>query len=236
MKNTSVVLLAVLALAFSALAEAAKPRKRTRNADRVGPYAVGFLGQTTYSSESINDELFAVDILISLGSIDARNVSVSTQDSNLGYQAAFGYRFNRYIAAELSLLQLGEKVSTARGELDFGGGFVPGKVNNTFKAGGPLFSAIGTLPLNNRLELFGRVGYLFAASRRELTARIDDDSGGLGSGTGDSQDLILGAGAAVHFGQVYSVRFEYLRLGEIGAGSSGGEEADMYGLGIVVRF
>lgn len=235
MKNTS-VLLAVIALAFSAVADAAKPRKRTRNADRVGPYAVGFLGHTSYSSDSILDETLAANVLVSLGSIDARNLSAFTDDSNLGYQAAFGYRFNRYIAAELSLLQLGEKISTAMGELDFGAGFVPSRVNNTFKAGGPLFSAIGTLPLNNRLELFARVGYLFAASRRELRARIGDDTGGLGSGTGDSQDLILGAGASVHFGQVYSVRFEYLRMGEIGAGASSSEEADMYGLGIVVRF
>lgn len=236
MKNISVVLLAVLAFAFTAVAEAAKPRKRTRNADRVGPYAMGFLGQTRYSGDSLEAEAFAADVFVSLGSIDAQNLSVSTKDSNLGYQAAFGYRFNRYIGAELSLLQLGERVTTARGELDFGTGFVPAKVNTIFKAGGPLFSAVGTLPLNERLELFARVGYLFAASRRELSARVDDDSGRLGSGTGDSQDLILGAGAAMHFGQVYSVRLEYLKLGEIGAGSSGGEKADMYGLGIVVRF
>jgi hypothetical protein len=51
MKKTPVVVLAVLAVAFSAYAEAAKPRKRSRNADRIGPYAVGFAGQTTYTSD-----------------------------------------------------------------------------------------------------------------------------------------------------------------------------------------
>lgn len=236
MKKTPVVVLAVLAVAFSAYAEAAKPRKRSRNADRVGPYAVGFVGQTTYTSDAAEDEGFATEVLQSLDALAERNLSSSTDDSDLGFQAAFGYRFNRHIAAELSLLQLGEMVSTASGELDFGTGFLPSSAELAFKAGGPMVSALGFLPINDRLEFFGRVGYLFTSSRRELQARVGDERGSLGSGRGDSQDLILGAGASIHFGQVYSLRIEYLRVGEVGDGSSGSEEANMFGAGLVVRF
>jgi opacity protein-like surface antigen len=236
MKKTPVVVLAVLAVAFSAYAEAAKPRKRSRNADRIGPYAVGFAGQTTYTSDGTEDEGLATEILLSFDSSDERNLSSSTDDSGLGYQAAFGYRFNRHLAAELTLLQLGEMVSTARGELDFGTGFQPSSTELAFKAGGPMVSALGILPISDRLEFFGRVGYLFASSRRELRARIGDERGNLGSGRGNSQDLILGAGFSVHFGQVYSLRVEYLRMGEVGDGDSGSEEANMIGAGLVVRF
>jgi hypothetical protein len=178
----------------------------------------------------------ATEILLSFDSSDERNLSSSTDDSDLGYQAAFGYRFNRHLAAELTLLQLGEMVSTARGELDFGTGFQPSSTELAFKAGGPMVSALGILPISDRLEFFGRVGYLFASSRRELRARIGDERGNLGSGRGNSQDLILGAGFSVHFGQVYSLRVEYLRIGEVGDGDSGSEEANMIGAGLVVRF
>jgi hypothetical protein len=236
MKKTPVVVLAVLAVAFSAYAEAAKPRKRSRNSDRIGPYAVGFAGQTSYTSDGTEDEGLATEILLSFDSSAERNLSSSTDDSDLGYQAAFGYRFNRHLAAELTLLQLGEMVSTARGELDFGAGFEPSSTELAFKAAGPMVSALGILPINDRVEFFARAGYLLASSRRELRARIGDERGNLGSGRGDSQDLILGAGFSLHFGQVYSLRVEYLRIGEVGDGDSGSEEANMIGAGLVVRF
>jgi opacity protein-like surface antigen len=237
MKNTSVVLLAVLGVAFSAYAEAAKPKKRTRNANRVGPYAMGFAGQTTYTSETTEDEQIATDILLSLGPDAVQNVAVSTEDSDIGYQAAFGFRFNRYVAAELSLVQLGETVSTAKADMDFGTGFLPSKVDLSFTVGGPLMSIVGILPINDRLEVFGRVGYLFSSSKREVQLRVDGDNAGFGSSKGDSQDVVYGAGASFNFGQVYSLRLEYLQLDELGdAERSGTEDANMIGLGLVVRF
>ena len=236
MKNLSVVLLAVVALAFSAYAEAAKPKKRTRNSNRIGPYAVGQFGQTMYSSETADDEAIATEILLSVGGA-AQNVTVSTEDSDIGYQAAFGFRFTRYVAAELSLLQLGDMVSTARANMDFGTGPLPTKLDLSFKSGGPLISVIGVLPINDRFEIFGRAGYMFTSSKREVRLRVDGQNGGFGSAKGESQDLVLGVGAALHFGQVYSLRLDYLRLDELGdENSTGIEDANLIGLGIVVRF
>jgi len=236
MKNLSVILLAVVALAFSAYAEAAKPRKRTRNANRIGPYAVGQFGQTTYSSETADDEALATEVLLSVGGA-AQDITVSTEDSDIGYQAAFGYRFTRYIAAELSLLQLGEMVSTARANMDFGTGPLPAKLDLSFRAGGPMVSVLGVLPINDRFEIFGRAGYLFSSVKREVQLRIDGQNGGFGSAKGDSEDLVLGVGAAVHFGQVYSLRLDYLRFDELGdENTTGTEDANLIALGVVVRF
>lgn len=236
MKKVTVVLLVAISVAFAGFAEAAKPKKRTRNANRVGPYGVGFVGQSHYTSDQSQNEQDLLDTLINTGE-PTQNLSASTEDTDIGYNATFGFRFNRYFAAELGLAQFGSVESTAKGELDFGGGFVPTSLKLSFSAGGPMISAVGFLPLNDKFELFGRVGYLFTSSERELTSNVDGQSGGFGSAKGDSQDLVLGVGAAFNFNQVYSVRLEYQQLDELGQDERTGlEDLNVIGLGVVVRF
>lgn len=236
MKNVTVVLLVAISVAFAGFAEAAKPKKRTRNANRVGPYGVGFVGQSHYTSDQSQNEQDLLDTLINTGN-PTQNLSSSTEDTDIGYNATFGYRFNRYFAAELGLAQFGSVESTAKGDLDFGTGFVPTSLKLSFSAGGPMLSAVGFLPLNDKFELFARVGYLFTSSERELTSNVDGESGGFGSAKGDSQDLVLGVGAAFNFNQVYSVRLEYQQLDELGQDERTGlEDLNVIGLGVVVRF
>ena len=236
MKKVAVVLLVVVGVAFAGFAEAAKPKKRTRNANRVGPYGVGFVGQSNYTSDQSQNEQDLLDTLINTGN-PTQNLSSSTEDTDIGYNATFGYRFNRYFSAELGLAQFGSVESTAKGDLDFGDGFVPTSLTLSFSAGGPMISAIGYLPIGEKFELFGRVGYLFTSSERELTSNVDGQSGGFGSAKGDSQDMVLGVGGTFHFSQVYSVRFEYQQLDELGQDERTGLE-DLYviGVGVVVRF
>jgi hypothetical protein len=238
MKKLPVVLLSIVALVFAGYAEAAKPKKRSRNANRVGPYGVGFAGITTITSDTDEEAAFAQDVLASLGPDEAQNFSDSIEDSDIGFQAAFGYRFNRYLAAELALVQLGDTSVKAAADMDFGDGvFRPASATVSFSAGGPLISAVGILPVSDRFEFFGRVGYLFTTAKREILLRADGDNVGFGSTKGDSQDLVYGVGASFHFNQVYSFRLEYLKLDGLGdEDTSGTEDLNMYGLGVVVRF
>jgi opacity protein-like surface antigen len=236
MKRVTVVLLVAISVAFAGFAEAAKPKKRTRNANRIGAYGVGFVGQSNYTSDQSQNEQDLLNTLINTGN-PTQNLSASTEDTDIGYNATFGYRFNRYVAAELGLAQFGSVESTAKGDLDFGGGFVPTSLKLSFSAGGPMMSVVGFLPLNDKFELFARVGYLFTSSERELTSNVDGQSGGFGSAKGDSQDLVLGVGAAFNFNQIYSVRFEYQQLDELGQDERTGlEDLNVLGLGVVVRF
>jgi opacity protein-like surface antigen len=236
MKNTCIVLLAVLGVAFAGFAEAAKPRKRTRNANRIGAYGIGFIGQANYSSDVTEEEQGLLEALSQQG-VPFQNLAASSETKDIGYQATFGYRFNRYFAAELGLVQVGEMSSTARGDLDFGGGFVPTSLSLSFSAGGPMVSAIGILPINDKFEVFGRLGYLFTSSEREIRSRVDGENLGFGSSKGDSQDVVYGAGASYHFNQVYSLRLEYQQLDGLGEEErSGTEDASIIGLGFVVRF
>jgi hypothetical protein len=93
MKKLSVVLLVVCSVAFAGFAEAAKPKKRTRNANRIGAYGIGFIGQSKYTGDQTNAEDFAVIRLQDLGE-SSQNISVATEDTDIGYNATFGYRLN----------------------------------------------------------------------------------------------------------------------------------------------
>jgi opacity protein-like surface antigen len=237
-KNISVVLLSVFSLAFAGYAEAAKPKKRTRNANRVGAYGVGAFGQSHYTGDQSQNEEDLEDTLVNSGN-PIRNLTITTEQKDWGYQASFGYRFTRYFQAEIGLAQFGSVESIARSEMDFGppNGYLPVNLKVAFSTGGPIMSAMGVLPLNDKFELLGRVGYMFTSSERELTSNVNGQTAPFFSAKGDSQNLVLGAGAAVHFGQIYSARLEYLKIDGLGEGNRTGEEdLNVISLGVVVRF
>jgi hypothetical protein len=236
MKKLSVILLVVISFAFAGFAEAAKPKKRTRNANRVGAYGGVLVGQSNFSGDQGLNEESLRDILNTAGA-PIQNLSSSTEDSDIGYQATFGYRFNRYFAAELGLAQFGSLSSTARAEMDFGAGFVPASVKLNFSAGGPIVSAIGILPIGEKFEVYARLGYLFCSSERELSSRVDGQSGSFGNAKGDSQNPVYGVGFAWNLNQVYSIRGEFQKLDELGQENrTGAEDLTVIGIGLVVRF
>jgi hypothetical protein len=236
MKKLAVILLVVTSIAFAGFAEAAKPKKRTRNANRIGAYGGALIGNSRFSGDQSENEQGLVDTLNGQGA-PIQNLSSSTEDSDIGYQATFGYRFNRYFAAELGLAQFGSLTSTARADMDFGGGFVPASISLKFSAGGPIISAVGILPINEKFEVYGRLGYLFASSERSLSSSVDGNSGSFGSAKGDSQNPVYGVGFAWHFNQVYSIRGEFQKLDQIGQENrTGAEDLTVIGVGLTVRF
>ena len=238
MKKITVILFVVLSVGFAGFSEAATPKKRTRNANRIGPYAGALVGYSKYAGNQDENEQNLIDILVNTGN-PFQNMSSSTNNTDLGYQALFGYRFHRFFGAELGLAQFGELKSTAKADMDFGdgNGFVPSSVSLTFTAGGPMLSAIGILPIGEKFELYGRLGYLFTSSERSLTSRVDGQSGGFGSAKGDSQNPVYGVGFAFHINQVYSIRGEYQKLDQLGQENrTGAEDVSVIGLGLIVRF
>jgi hypothetical protein len=236
MKKVSVIVIAVFGMMLAGYAEAAKPKKRTRNQNRVGPYGAALVGQTTFTGDQTSDEQNLIDIFTGTGS-PTSDYTVSSEDTDIAYQLAFGYRFHRYFAAELALAQYGESVSTLRGDIDQGGGFQPASLKVSFATGGPLFSAVGILPLNDKFEVYGRVGALFASAEREFQARIAGQNAGFGTVKGDSIEMVLGLGFSWHLNQVYSVRLEHQRLSDVGETDRTGLEDLRYtALGVTIRF
>ena len=236
MKKLSVIVLVVISLTFAGLAEAAKPKKRTRNANRVGAYGVILVGQARYTGDQSGLEQELVDFFGNRTD-PTQNISVSSETEDIGYQATFGFRFNRYFAAELGLAQYGELSSTVRGEIDQGDGFIPANVKFAFNVGGPVISAIGILPLGEKAEIYARAGYLFASSERTISARVDGQNGGASSAKGDSQEPVFGIGFAYHINQVYSIRAEYQKIDSVGQEDrTGTEDLNIIGIGFMIRF
>jgi hypothetical protein len=238
MKKLSVIVLAGLSVALTGYAEAAG-KKRSHSANRVGAYGGAHVGYTMFGAEGALADEAALENTLTNTDAEIQNLSSGTADTDIGYQATFGYRFLRYFAVELGLAQFGSMVSHAKADMDFGdgAGSVPVTVKLSYSAGGPIMSAIGILPINDKFELFGRLGYLFTSSEREFSAVIDGQSGGFGSAKGDSQDPVYGIGFAWHINQVYSVRGEYQKIDSVGQANRTGEEnLEVFGLGVVIRF
>jgi opacity protein-like surface antigen len=236
MKKWSVIVLVVVSLSFAGFAEAAKPRKRTRNANRVGAYGALLVAQARYSGDQSALEQELVDFFGNRAE-PTRDITVSSETENIGFQATFGYRFNRYFAAELGLVQFGELSSTVRGDIDQGNGFIPANVKFAFNVAGPMISAVGILPFGEKAEAYARLGYLFASAEREISARVDGQNGGATSAKGDSQEPVYGIGLAYHFNQVYSMRIEYQKVDSVGQQDrTGTEDLTNIGVGFLIRF
>ena len=240
MKKITVIALVVLGLALAGVSEAASPKKRrTRNQNRIGPYVTAFVGLTSYSGDQSADEQALIDILDDAG-VPFQNESTNTEDSDIGYSAAFGYRFSRFIAGELALAQFGSLTSTLHADVDLPqdtSGFVPARFEYSFHVGGPVISVIGMLPIRDKFEFYGRVGYLFASVEREFTSKINGQRGLTGNAQGDSQNLVYGGGVTWNISQVYSVRAEYLVLDDVGQNNrTGKEDLSTMSIGMIVRF
>ena len=130
-------------------------------------------------------------------------------------------------------------VSRANAELDFPDddpiGFIPTQVSLGYKVGGVLMSGIAILPIKDKIELYGRVGYLFANSQREFISKVEGQQELSGSAKGDSQDLVLGLGVGWNINQIYAIRAEYQQV-NTGSSSTGSEDMDFLSLGLIVRF
>jgi opacity protein-like surface antigen len=236
MKKVSVIVLVVVGLAFSAYADAAHPKRRTRNANRIGPYAGAMVAQSRYTGDHGQDEQ---DLNDTFNGRPTQDLSIGTKDKDLGYAAQFGYRFSRYIAAEFELAQYGELRSHARASVDFGNGagFLPVSIDLKFHGGGPKLSVIGILPCGDKFELYGQVGMLFASSERQLIIKVNNQSNSFGSVKGDSSEVVYGAGAAWHINQMYTIRLGYERINDLGdPNKTGTEDLTNIALGLIVRF
>lgn len=234
MKNVSVIVLVVMGLLFAAYAEAAKPKRRSRNANRVGPYAGVLVGNATYSGDRAQDE---ADLEDTFDGVPTQDLSIATDDTDLGYQAAFGYRFNRYVAAEFELVQFGELNTRAKANVDLGDGFAPVTIDLNFHTGGPQLAVIGILPVGDKFEFFAKAGVLFASSEREFVVKIDGDTSSFGSVKGDSTNGVIGLGGSWNINQMYSIRAQYERIDGVGEkGRTLTEDLTIASIGLIVRF
>jgi OmpA-OmpF porin, OOP family len=129
-------------------------------------------------------------------------------DSDTAFHGSVGYQFSPYLSAEAEYLDLGELVFMMSGA-------VPGSSMDVLSlrietgAKGYAASVIGSMPLSDRWDLFGRVGLLF--SERTTTVRVDDSSI---DDSERSKTMTLGIGGALALRERLALRFEYRAFGD----------------------
>jgi len=118
-------------------------------------------------------------------------------ESDDTYKLFAGYRLNNFLSFELDYVNLGEP----------SGAVVPGfNVDRAVDGFAPY--VIGTFPLGNWFEVYGRLGYYFydatGQQETELNGNVQFDE--------ESEDLVWGAGVGAKVGEKLSLRFEYERF------------------------
>jgi OOP family OmpA-OmpF porin len=123
----------------------------------------------------------------------------SSQQDTAGKVFA-GWRFLRYLAAELSYIDYGE----AKAQGAIGGAAVT--ATSSVKAAG--ISALGLLPLGERFSVFGRLGLLQSKTRTQSAGAV------IAANNHDETELHVGIGGMFHMTRGWALRAEYERLND----------------------
>jgi hypothetical protein len=173
-------------------------------AQETGFYLGGALGQASYR-EACHD----FDALV--GAAGAFNCI--SKEASAG-KAFAGWRFHRYIAAEISYIDYGE----AKGQGSVGGATVNATVHT--KAAG--VSGLGILPLGDSFSAYGRLGLLRTRTASSASGAVTANS------EHDQTELHVGIGGMVLLGRGWSLRGEFERAND--------SKVDLGSLGVQYQF
>lgn len=176
----------------------------TAVAQDTGIYVGAAAGEASYR-EVCNDASTLVGTAASV---------VCLHKEDVGIKGFVGWRFYRYLAAELSYIDFGS-VSAS-------GSASGGAVTATTKAKAAGVSALGFLPLGERLSIFGRLGLLQSrvSTKSEGTVVAQDEHG--------ETELHVGIGAQFNLSGRWALRGEYERMNDT--------RIDLISLGAQYRF
>ena len=159
--------------------------------------------------------------------------SCSAKDTSTGAKLFGGYRFNQYVAAEVSYVDLGKFTMSANGTL-----FATSNPTTAVASDEPSgFSvdAVGTWPITPEFAVLGRIGVFrwilddsASVSNSVFTVGTHDKP------TGMSADF--GVGAKYDFDRKMGVRAEFQRFTSIGNGTTGKSDVDLISASLVYRF
>jgi opacity protein-like surface antigen len=147
-----------------------------------------------------------------------RPTSVDVGDSNIVWNAALGYRVNRYFAAEVAYLHYGSTDVTETYNLSLGGGIPSFIFTRTYslQIEGPTLSVLGRLPIGQQFALFARGGVFFADEKVTERDPIGD------SITLGKKVWLASAGAEWSFAPSWALRLEYAQSDRMSGDSIAG--------------
>jgi OmpA family protein len=218
-------------------------------AEETGWY-FGLSGGVTMTSQSKHDLDQDLVNEIAAGLADqglqltAASVASELDDSDKGWALHIGYRYNRWVAAEVGYLDLGKFVYANAMQLtvdDGPGGAAaqvfPATSDARFTVTGPYASILGMYAINDAFDVHVRGGLLFADTRVRARSVLDDfpDSFTSIEARDSSSEIFGGIGATWNINQSYSVRAEYLKFLNVGGDRTGENDYDMIDVAILFR-
>ena len=171
-----------IAAVIAALAVAAAAPVANAQDENAGMYIGGGVGQFNAQIDDVDD----VD-----GTVDGWD------EDDTAYKFFLGYRLNQFLGFELDYINLGEPSGDA----------IPG-FNVDASVDGFAPYVVGTIPLGEWFEVYGRLGYFFY----DATIGVEDGLGGRAEFDEESEELVYGAGVGANIGERFNVRFEYERF------------------------
>jgi OOP family OmpA-OmpF porin len=164
---------------------------------QAGPYLGGALGQSTLKEWCDTG-----------GSTSA--TLAACEDTDTGWKLLGGYRFNRYLAAEASYIDWGEVTATVRS-----GTQTVGVKASQHSYG---LAAVGTLPMGERFEVFGKAGFLLTEQETTATRTVNRDD----------TEFHYGLGVKYPFTRNWAVRGEWEKTDKL--------KVELLSIGLEYRF
>lgn len=154
-------------------------------AQEAGPYLGGALGQSKFKEWCDTGGSTTITL-------------TSCKDTDTSWKVLGGYRFNRYIAAEATYINWGEVTASTNT-----GAEVAAKQHSYGLA------VVGTLPIAERFELFGKLGFVQTEqeTRRITPSPLTVDR--------DETEAHYGAGVKFAFTRNWAVRGEWERTDKL---------------------
>jgi OOP family OmpA-OmpF porin len=171
-----------IAAAVAALTVAAAAPAAFAQDAEPGFYLGGGVGQFNAQIDDVDDVDSTVD---------------EWDNDDTAYKLFLGYRLNNFLSFELDYINLGEP----------SGEVIPGR-NVDASVDGFAPYVVGTIPLGQWFEVYGRLGYFFY----DATLGVEDAVGGRVEFDEESEELVYGAGIGANIGERLNIRFEYERF------------------------
>lgn len=182
---------------------------------------VGF-GKLNVDSDKLDNTIDAA--LFPDYSVDKSSVG---QDAT-PYSLTVGYKWMKYLATEVSYIDLGNATYKANFSCDTvlpcpgGSGTQSGKVKGKWDVTGWPVSVLGIWPIDDTWQVFGRVGVFMGDVKLNAKATYSDGSFKVGGNQKDSStEFIGGVGVDYNFMDSWIARLEWQAIPELGSNDTG---------------
>lgn len=197
-----------------------------------GWYLLGFGGEASAQGVSEAEALGQLEELVAFNGLEVVEATVQLDDSDTGYGVAGGYQFNDHFALEFGYVDLGAVAYEFDSTLTDGEETAEADVQLESASDGPVFSALGILPIGERFSVFARVGFSLMNAKGRARVTIDGQTN-RAEQSSQKSDPMFGVGAEYSLGRHFAVRLAWDRYMDVGTNDVTGDiDSDLISLGL----